>query len=769
MAEIFKCKNCGASVDLSKAISGVIECGYCFSKFTVPKKEASPAALDFLRHGEHDLDTGKFDDAYIAFNKAAELDGKEPEAYWGMALAEFKVQYLKDGVNNRLQPICHEVIDKSFTQNKNYLNALKFSTAAQREQYEAKGNEIDYIRSEFLKLKQSGIHYDCFICVKVSRVDGEQTDKTKKNWTEDAYDADAIYDLLKRNGFTPFFSEREIRGRTGADYEAMILYALHTSETMLVVCRNSEYLQTPWVKNEYTRFKKLVNDSEKENDSLTIVYNGAPIEKLPGFSGKIQGIDYGRRSADFEIINFVKEHTPLARAKREEEKRKKEGQAEEIRRQIEAQKKAQQELEQRLKNLNPNVAAGTSSTVETLLTRANQEMEAKSFAKAKNFFETVLERAPENSAAWWGLVLIDNNCSSDKQLLSKLNGINVCDGQSFSLLYDLRENKNYRLAKKFATEQTKEKIQAVEDCCENKKAAASKTVNKNAKAFYEKLCKADADKPYAVYALFSTFLVDFGCASAEGMLKKINACTPTADGVDFINRLLSSDMPQRIKKCGNKELNETVDTLQSALAQKAKAIKESVRTEHKKLNNELYNWGKKVTSYAGGKNRPGEFKLFKWTPGWGIGLLGGILGLALGFVAFCLLCGKGQWLCDIAPKFGFLEPVISWLGKDVFLYLVNEFKHLGGLIDLIIVLFIYLLVIICFLIAGIVILIIAWLVLKLLLYLIYLFLLPLRKARYNKKMQLHNNYESAVKNRERTEKYLSDSGHLKEITEKWGV
>ena len=322
---VIKCKDgCGASIDLRRATDDVVECEICFRKYPVPKKDISPVALSFLRQGEHDLDTGKFDEAYTAYARATDYDSQEPEAYWGMALAEFKVQYIKDTVNNRLQPICHEFTDKQFTQNKNYLSALKFATQKQEKVYKEKAQEIDYIRNEFLKFKQSGLDYDCFICVKVSRIDNEQTDNLKTTWTEDAYDADAIYDLLKRNGYTPFFSEREIRGRTSADYEAMILYALYTSETMLIICRNEEYLQTPWVKNEYTRFKELVTNKEKENDSLTIVFNDKPIERLPGFNGKIQGIDLSHPEAYVEVLKFVETHTPHAREKREEEKRKKE-------------------------------------------------------------------------------------------------------------------------------------------------------------------------------------------------------------------------------------------------------------------------------------------------------------------------------------------------------------------------------------------------------------------------------------------------------------
>ena len=100
--------------------------------------------------------------------KTAELDSQEAEAFFGMALAEFKIQYIKDIVNNKLQPICHGITDKQFADNKNYLTALSLGAENQRIVYTARAKEIDYIRKEFFKLKQSGLTYDCFICVKVT-------------------------------------------------------------------------------------------------------------------------------------------------------------------------------------------------------------------------------------------------------------------------------------------------------------------------------------------------------------------------------------------------------------------------------------------------------------------------------------------------------------------------------------------------------------------------------------------------------------------------
>ena len=149
----FTCKSCGATLE---AKGEVVVCAYCGTRWTVPQP-ANPAALEFLRMGEHDLDICRFEEAYSAYQKAAELDSKDPEAQFGMAVASFKVQYLKDETKDppRLQPICHEISKKRFTEDAAYKRAIALASPVRREVYEARGKEIDAIRSEFLRLKET--------------------------------------------------------------------------------------------------------------------------------------------------------------------------------------------------------------------------------------------------------------------------------------------------------------------------------------------------------------------------------------------------------------------------------------------------------------------------------------------------------------------------------------------------------------------------------------------------------------------------------------
>ena len=337
------CKNCNAPLDMTEAKNGVIACSFCGSVYTLPKDGQSDAVVRLISAGQTALDLCRFDDALTAFTKAIELDGSEPEAYWGRALARNRVQYLRDTVNNRLQPICHKVTDEKFTADPDCRKALNLATPEQRAAYEKKAEEIDYIRREFYAIEKSGLTYDCFICVKVTEEDGRHT--------EDSFAALKLYNALKKAGYKPFFSEEEMGTRSGADYEALILYALKSAGSLLIVCSDKRYLETKWVKNEYTRYAAMLTDEEKERGSMAIVYLGKPIEKLPGLKGKLQGVDYRQFDAMDRIRAFIDSHDAEKQrkkaereaAEREARERKEAEEREKIRAAAEAERKAAEE------------------------------------------------------------------------------------------------------------------------------------------------------------------------------------------------------------------------------------------------------------------------------------------------------------------------------------------------------------------------------------------------------------------------------------------
>lgn len=297
--KLFECAGCGAPLDMAYAAEGVCRCKYCAYTNILSKDNQTEEVLLLLHDGEAELRNSAFERAYNAFKTAAELDPEESRAYFGMALANNRVKHIRDVVNNRWQSICFEVTEKRFTTDKNFSLALEYaSTDEQRREYETRAREIDYIRGKFCELRESGVGYDTFICVKVSEAGG--------GYTQDSMLAMKLYDSIKASGARPFYSEKEIGDRVGEDYEALILYALFSAKSFILVCTNEDYLRTPWVENEYSRYYAMLTDKEKAKNSIMIVFNGTVIERIPGIPGKIQGVNLASFDASEKIKQFVK-------------------------------------------------------------------------------------------------------------------------------------------------------------------------------------------------------------------------------------------------------------------------------------------------------------------------------------------------------------------------------------------------------------------------------------------------------------------------------
>ncbi|MCH5143131.1 MAG: TIR domain-containing protein, partial [Clostridiales bacterium] len=341
------------------------------------------------------------------------------------------------------------------------------------------------------------------------------TDDTTKQRTADYKHADDIYFDLKGKGYNPFFSERELGEVTGADYEARILYALYTSECMIVVCGKEEYLHTKWVKNEYTRFLRLVGDEQKESDSITIAFYGRPVEYLPGKNGKIQGIDLRSINASEKITKFVEDHTPEARARRAQaEQAKKESEAA-ILKEIEKQRAAQRELEERLKNIREAPAAvetKTSATTRSLLVRANQFLAGGEFDSATDYFNKVLDIDPESAEAWIGLMLSTSKNRTYKELLN---------GRSSAQIKEVFNDKHFKSAKQYSKDGAVKIVKEFEDY-----------VNEQ----YEKALKAEAeqrvnDRLQTSTRAWNRFLNEIALSDDRGV-KRLNL---NADKVRKIN------------------------------------------------------------------------------------------------------------------------------------------------------------------------------------------------------------------------------------------
>ena len=448
----FTCEGCGSALDYALYKGGIIECQMCFRQNTVPQIDIDDESKQLMFRGKFDLKARKFDDARLAFSELAERRPEEAEAYWGMALSEFNVQYVydinkeSDDASDKLQVLCKEV-DKKFTDSDNYKKAIKYASKEQKKVYERKGADIDNVREQFLHFKdEQHLEYDCFICVKVTeelldengnkRLDEKGRPRTKK--TTDSFMAAEIYDFLKEKGFKPFYSEKEIKGRTGEAYEAMILYALYKSECMLVVCNDEKYLQTPWVKSEYTRFLELINDKEKASTSITTIFDGNPIDKLDGKNGRIQGIDKSRSDWEDLLYDYVMDHSPTGRQRKLEAQQKREAEeaekrriADEERRKKEAEERKQKEalaaMQAKLEDLEKTRTAtapldrASTMNVKKMVKYAYELLDGRKFKQANDKFDEVLQMDSDNCDAWWGMFLVEMQAANEDEIIKKID------------------------------------------------------------------------------------------------------------------------------------------------------------------------------------------------------------------------------------------------------------------------------------------------------------------------------------------------------------
>lgn len=319
------CKCCGAALDYRAAAGGVIRCAYCGTSWTLPSFGLSAYVTAQLVSGENCIDRGDFDEARMCFEKAVAQAPNEPEAHFGLAKAKLRVQFIVDrsGAVPCVRPICHEISSKFFTEDADYLKAVELATDAQREVYRAQGRAIDHVREEFYRLQKEGLDYDVFLCTKVSKA---AADDTGDDFTPESHETLQLYYFLKEKKLKPFYSEVDAKGRTGEDYEALIYYALLKSESMVVVCFNEEYLHTPWVKNEYTRFTEMMKQGEKARGALTILYRDAkhPIGRLPAIEGTIEGIACDSPVAFSRVENHVRKFLDFRQQREENDARREE-------------------------------------------------------------------------------------------------------------------------------------------------------------------------------------------------------------------------------------------------------------------------------------------------------------------------------------------------------------------------------------------------------------------------------------------------------------
>ena len=289
-----KCKMCGGTLEINENET-TATCEYCGTEQTIPKITDDVIGNLFNRANTLRLKS-EFDKAEEIYNKIVGLDNTQSEAYWGIILCKYGIEYVEDPTTYKRVPTCHRTSYDAITADEDYKLAIQYADISQKIIYEAEAKAIDEIQKGILTISQNEKPYDVFICYK-------ETDESGKR-TQDSVLANDIYHQLTQEGFKVFYAAITLEDKLGQEYEPYIFAALNSAKVMLVIGSKPEYFTAVWVKNEWSRYLKLMKGDRSK--LLILCYKDMDAYELPEEFAHLQAQDMGKIGFINDIVRGIK-------------------------------------------------------------------------------------------------------------------------------------------------------------------------------------------------------------------------------------------------------------------------------------------------------------------------------------------------------------------------------------------------------------------------------------------------------------------------------
>ena len=279
---ILKCKMCGGDL-MVEAGTAVCECEYCGTMQTIPGADSEKKANLFNRANRLRMGA-EFDKAAAVYESVAAEFPEEAEAYWGLCLCAYGIEYVDDPATGRKIPTCHRTRRTGIMDDPNFDMACEYADSVARKIYREEAKEIDRLQQEILRIAQQEAPYDVFICYKETGEDGGRT--------QDSVLAQDIYDALTMKGLKVFFARITLEDKLGQQYEPYIYAALHSARVMLAVGTSFEHYDAVWVKNEWSRFLAMMKEDRQK--ALIPCYRDLDAYDIPKEFRNLQAQDMGK-------------------------------------------------------------------------------------------------------------------------------------------------------------------------------------------------------------------------------------------------------------------------------------------------------------------------------------------------------------------------------------------------------------------------------------------------------------------------------------------
>ncbi len=285
---------CGGTLEINENET-TATCEYCGTEQTIPKITDDVIGNLFNRANTLRLKS-EFDKAEEIYNKIVGLDNTQSEAYWGIILCKYGIEYVEDPTTYKRVPTCHRTSYDAITADEDYKLAIQYADISQKIIYEAEAKAIDEIQKGILTISQNEKPYDVFICYK-------ETDESGKR-TQDSVLANDIYHQLTQEGFKVFYAAITLEDKLGQEYEPYIFAALNSAKVMLVIGSKPEYFTAVWVKNEWSRYLKLMKGDRSK--LLIPCYKDMDAYELPEEFAHLQAQDMGKIGFINDIVRGIK-------------------------------------------------------------------------------------------------------------------------------------------------------------------------------------------------------------------------------------------------------------------------------------------------------------------------------------------------------------------------------------------------------------------------------------------------------------------------------
>ena len=399
---IIKCKMCGGDMEVNEG-TNVAECEYCGTKQTVPHVDDEKKLTLFSRANRLRL-ACEFDKAAAVYENLVTEFPKEAEAYWGLVLCKYGIEYVDDPATGKKVPTCHRSSFESILEDSDFEQACENADVVARKVYREEAKFIEQIRQGILEVSGKEQPYDIFICYKETDDNGQRT--------LDSVMAQDVYDALTQKGYRVFFSRITLEDKLGTQYEPYIFAALNSAKVMLVFGTDYEYLNAVWVKNEWSRFLKLMEKDKGKH--LIPCYKNIDAYDMPKEFQKLQAQDMGKVGAMQDLLRGIDKL--LSSGHKEE--------------QIKETVVVQQT---------------SGATWETLMERGRMFLGDKDWKNANIYFDKVLDIDPQHAEAYVGKLCAKYHCETDE----KLQDLNV----------DVSKDPDFTKAVRFASADLKENLE----------------------------------------------------------------------------------------------------------------------------------------------------------------------------------------------------------------------------------------------------------------------------------------------------------------------